>query len=325
MTIETVRVSYIISTRNRAKFLGEALRNVREFITPGDELIVVDGGSTDDTANVVAANRDLVTVFTSEPDFGEAHGYNKGIMAARGRFIKLLTDDDYIFPQAMRQAVTLLEENPQVDALICGGEFHEVSAGDGESRFVGFFYLPPGRLITDDVQFTITQVACGIGLVLTRRAIARVGLLDTTFHAVDTDYLARLIACKTDFRYAHLKLYRHTRHLHSASKFAHLLQRDHSRVLLRMRRWDVLGGYSAWHIGDALGLWEAPQGHAMSELIEHGEWLRRSRLRVLVRATALVLRWPFRLLRRISRDMSSSSSPTAVVDEREVGFDGVLR
>ena len=50
-TRSSARVSYIITTRNRASFLDKALENVREFITPEDELIITDGGSTDDGAD----------------------------------------------------------------------------------------------------------------------------------------------------------------------------------------------------------------------------------------------------------------------------------
>src|SRR5438094_178863 len=95
----SIRVSYLISTKNRAKYLAQTLHNVREFITPADELIVIDGASTDDTRQVVEANKDIVTSFLSEPDRGEAHGFNKGILLSRGEFIKFVTDDDYIYPQ----------------------------------------------------------------------------------------------------------------------------------------------------------------------------------------------------------------------------------
>src|SRR5438552_2253644 len=117
-----IRVSYIITTRDRAEYLARTLANVREFITEADELLICDGGSTDATAEVVARNRDVVTHFQSEPDRGEAHGYNKGILLARGRFIKLLTDDDYIYPDAMRAAIRVLDDHPDIDALVCGGE-----------------------------------------------------------------------------------------------------------------------------------------------------------------------------------------------------------
>jgi len=82
-----VRVSYLLATRNRAPFVEKVLANVREFLTPEDELIIIDGASTDHTAQLVDAHRDVVTRFVSEPDCGEAHAFNKGMLLARGRYI----------------------------------------------------------------------------------------------------------------------------------------------------------------------------------------------------------------------------------------------
>lgn len=66
-----VRVSYIVTTHDRAAFLDGTLANVREFADPGDELIVMEGGSTGVTAGVVDRYRDISTLFQSEPDCGE--------------------------------------------------------------------------------------------------------------------------------------------------------------------------------------------------------------------------------------------------------------
>ena len=55
-------------------------------------------------------NQDIVTTFLSEEDFGEAHAFNKGLFRARGRYIKPITDDDYYYPDAMRQVIQEIEQ-----------------------------------------------------------------------------------------------------------------------------------------------------------------------------------------------------------------------
>src|SRR5580704_16103038 len=100
-----VRVSYVITTRNRCEYLDRILKNVSEFLGEKDELIIIDGGSTDGTAEVVFQNRDIVSVFVSEPDSSEGHALNKALFLARGRFIKPITDDDYFYPDAMNHLV----------------------------------------------------------------------------------------------------------------------------------------------------------------------------------------------------------------------------
>jgi glycosyltransferase involved in cell wall biosynthesis len=325
MNTPSVRVSYIISTKDRAKHLAEALRNVREFITPADELVIVDGGSTDDTAKVVEANRDIVSMFISESDKGEAHGFNKGILASRGRFIKFITDDDYIYPQAMRDAVALMESHPEVDALVCGGENYDLDPNTGQTHLIGYYYLPKDCRVAADIETTLMYVGCGVGLLLARKAISLAGLLDTTFRAVDVEYFGRLIACKADLRYAHLKLYRHTRYPHSGDRVDSEMRRDHVRVFLRGRRWDLIGYQHWYHLGDATGLLNLPRGDSLSKLIFYGECLRRSPLRGLLRAMTRAVWLPYRLARWLSLRVASYPSPRKNLTEAEIGYDGSLR
>ena len=114
---DNVIVSYILTTLNRGSFLRQILANLREFITAEDELIIIDGFSNDDTRKIVEENDDVVTVFLSEPDFGEAHAFNKGLFRARGRYIKPITDDDYYYADAMRELILEIEKNPEIDAI----------------------------------------------------------------------------------------------------------------------------------------------------------------------------------------------------------------
>ncbi len=323
-TGDSIRVSYIISTKDRARYLAEALCNVREFITPADELIIVDGGSTDDTAKVVETNRDIVTLFISEPDKGEAHGFNKGILASRGQFIKGLTDDDHIYPEAMRDAIALMETHPEVDALMCGGETFTWDETKGQMRLHYLHYMQPGTRVTDALEKTIYTVGCGVGLLLRRGVIAQVGLLDTTFHCVDLDIIERLIRCKTNFRFANLKLYRHFFHPHSGSNVERAVACDHLRVLLRSRRWEAVGYYHWHNLGDVLGLLDLPRGDSLSKLIIYGERLRRSPFRALLRWATRALWLPYRIAAWVSKRPVLYPNSRGREGDEPVEFDGTL-
>ncbi|MDP3880116.1 MAG: glycosyltransferase, partial [Dehalococcoidales bacterium] len=131
------RVSFIVATRNRAEYLMQALERSRTLVTPEDELIIIDGGSTDNTAEVVRKYSDIVDIFISEPDKGPGHAFSKGMLLARGKYLKQLPDDDIVHPSAMEQSIRVMEEHPEIDLLVCGGT-REIG---GKVKPV---WLPPG-------------------------------------------------------------------------------------------------------------------------------------------------------------------------------------
>ncbi len=289
-TERPVRVSYVLSTRNRADHLDAALASAREFVGPEDELIVIDGGSTDRTAAVVEAHGDLVSLFISEPDTGEAHGLNRGLLRARGRFIKQLTDDDIFYPDAIRAAIATLEARPEIDALICGGEAHEFDPATGRTRPVEYRFLPRGLRLADDVGHFLLYTQCGLGLVLRRRALERAGLFDTTFRAVDTDYMARLLACGLDFRYLNVKLFRHVTYPHSGQNREAECRRDRARVLVRSGAWSRIdAAHDPDALAQALGLHRVSHGAALARLLWYGEKARRGPLGALLHPLAWAL------------------------------------
>lgn len=171
----TKRVSYILTTRNKAKFLDRALQNYRQLVRVHDELIIIDGGSTDGTETIIKKFRDFVDIFVSEPDLNSAHALNKGMLLARGKYIKHLTDDDVIYPEAMEEAIKVMEKHPEVDILICGGTKQR-------GRNFTVFYVPEGVNYGNDIISDILKYgSCGVGQVIRRKslAVSRLYPLDT--------------------------------------------------------------------------------------------------------------------------------------------------
>ena len=276
-----IRVSYLVSTRNRAALLDRCLRNVRDFITPEDELILMDGASTDDTAEVAKKHADIVTLFRSETDCGEAHGFNKGTLESRGRLIKWLTDDDYIYPAAMRKAICVMEEHPEIDAIQCGGECYEISPSSGDSRFKFFEYLPPGQNLAGSFGIALRYVPCGLGLLVKRRCIALAGLFDVTYKAVDIDYLSKLMSSQAVLKYLNVKLYRHVEYPHSGQRNVPIVLRDQVRAQLRSAAWAEARRGSHKVLADALNLTQLHRGDMLAESIWYAIGFRQSRLSYL--------------------------------------------
>ena len=279
-----VRVSYIVSTKDRAEFLDSTLENVRDFITHADELIIIDGASKDDTPAIVGKHADIVTAFQSEPDSSEAHGFNKGLLMSRGRFIKLLTDDDYVFPEAMHHAIEVLESHPEIDALQCGGEHLKPDSETGELR-VGFYnWFRPDQ--PDKRKIRFITASSGLGLIFRRRVLALVGLLSPDVLCVDLDFLSRLLEEDVNLRFLNVRLYRHYVRGHSGVQQIEEREQDLIHVLMRTGRWKELitnPRYPYRAIAGVWGLSDLRWGESLMDLIWAFEKIRRTRAGILVK------------------------------------------
>jgi glycosyltransferase involved in cell wall biosynthesis len=96
-------VSIVTPSLNQGRFLEEAIRSVRGQDYPRIEHIVVDGGSTDETLEVLRRHPGVRWV--SEPDEGQANAINKGFRMATGEIFAWLNADDYYLPGAVSAAV----------------------------------------------------------------------------------------------------------------------------------------------------------------------------------------------------------------------------
>ncbi|VAW83963.1 Glycosyl transferase, family 2 [hydrothermal vent metagenome] len=112
-------ISVIIPTFNRAYCLPNALNSVLKQTQPPAEIIVIDDGSTDDTANLIQNNFPQVK-YLRQTQLGVSAARNKGINASTAPWIALLDSDDEWLPEKLFRQTALLEENP--DLKICHTE-----------------------------------------------------------------------------------------------------------------------------------------------------------------------------------------------------------
>lgn len=109
--MSAVRVSVVVPTWNREEMLARALRSARARIGEGDEIVVVDDGSTDGTAGMLA--RDFPEVRRLETDRrGPGAARNAGIRSARGEYVAFLDSDDDWLPTGLTEQVEALAADP---------------------------------------------------------------------------------------------------------------------------------------------------------------------------------------------------------------------
>jgi len=103
-------ISVVIPTYNRAAYLGRALQSVFAQTFKDFEVIVVDDGSTDNTADIVNAWKDKIHYFYQKNQ-GRAVARNKGIELAKGKYIAWLDSDDEWYPDRLARQVPVMEKN----------------------------------------------------------------------------------------------------------------------------------------------------------------------------------------------------------------------
>ncbi len=90
-----MKISIVIPSYNDARYLGKTLDSIRAQNDPDCEVIIIDGGSSDDTKAVVDGYMDIVTLFVSEPDKGQSDALNKGFALATGEIMAWMCANDY--------------------------------------------------------------------------------------------------------------------------------------------------------------------------------------------------------------------------------------
>ena len=111
------KVSVIIPTYQRAHFVGEAIRNAQGQTYQALEIIVVNDGSTDETAAVLAEFGEQIMVIHHKENRGVSAALNSGIRAATGKYIAFLDDDDIWLPYKLEKQVAYMEQHPDVELL----------------------------------------------------------------------------------------------------------------------------------------------------------------------------------------------------------------
>ncbi|HEX2093818.1 MAG TPA: glycosyltransferase family 2 protein [Longimicrobiaceae bacterium] len=111
------RVSIVVPSYNQGRFIEETIRSVLLQGYPDLELIVIDGGSTDETVEVLRRYEPWLTYWVSEPDRGQTHAINKGLERATGEIFAYLNSDDLLMPGALFHVVKGFAAHPEADVV----------------------------------------------------------------------------------------------------------------------------------------------------------------------------------------------------------------
>jgi len=148
------KISIIMPSFNQGRYLAAAIRSVLSQDYPNKELILIDGGSTDQSVEIIRQYQSDLAYSVSEPDRGQAHALNKGMTHATGDIIGWLNSDDCYVPGAFNRVVAAFHQNP--DAILVHGDRIMI---DSNGHVSGWTTLPAfdpattGYIVASDTTF----------------------------------------------------------------------------------------------------------------------------------------------------------------------------
>jgi glycosyltransferase involved in cell wall biosynthesis len=234
------RISIVTASFNQGEYIEETIRSVLLQGYPDLEYIIIDGGSTDKSTDIIRKYEPCITRWVSEPDRGQSHAINKGMRMATGEIVNWINSDDCLLPGALEAVAQTFLSRPGSLVVSAGVDVDEAS----RKEVVVF----PKRISVQNIirfwegWFDWLQSS----IFFSRQKFLEVGGLAENLHfSMDIDLYCRLMqlapvaytqtpisrfrrhgAAKTQAQYHATML----EHIKVVSKYKHLLNRQEARV-----------------------------------------------------------------------------------------------
>jgi glycosyltransferase involved in cell wall biosynthesis len=181
------KISVITPSFNQAQFLEETILSVINQNYPNLEYIVIDGGSTDHSIDIIKKYHDKITFWVSEKDNGQSEAINKGFKKATGDIVCWINSDDILLPNSLTKVADFFRSHPQHDFLT--GHLLIV---DPDSKVIeNSFMLKQKRWYARNGVFYIAQQS----MFWKRSLFEKLGYLREDFHALmDKEFLIRVLS-----------------------------------------------------------------------------------------------------------------------------------
>ena len=218
------KISIVTPSFNQGSFLEKTIRSVLLQGYPNLEYILIDGGSTDQSVEIIEKYEPWLTYWVSENDRGQSHAINKGLEKATGELLGWLNSDDYFLPGALFKLAYSYLEDPTVGAIYGQGHIIDESGS--------IIYTPKLLPVTKESLFEwcfgndFMQPSC----LFTRRAWHDSGPIDETLHfALDVEYWIRI---SERFKFKKISDVLSISLSHSLAKTTSMRARSHAELAL---------------------------------------------------------------------------------------------
>lgn len=198
-------VSFIMPVFNRVNVIERALLEIfdeRKHNYSNLELVVIDGGSTDGTEQILLKYSDQIDYWVSEKDKGVADAFNKGVRVAKGQIIRYIASDDSMLQGHTRAMIQVMIERPELDVIGAQVECYDINSAGVAQASVKIQQFSDGWF---DFNEAITWCESGVFSFIEtwffqRRVFEKIIGMDIQYRvATDVDLAFRII--KSDFKF----------------------------------------------------------------------------------------------------------------------------
>lgn len=203
------KISTVTPCFNTGRFLEKTILSVLNQNYPNHEFIIIDGGSTDGSLEIIKKYEKYLAFWVSEKDRGQSDAINKGFSMARGEIINVQETDDIFLPGAFYKIAELFRDNPDKDIIY--GDRLDIDENDTiirESKFIPFslvVYQYDGMLLGPQSAFW------------KRDLFSKIGMFNIDLHyTMDYDFFLK--AAKTGVKFKYVPYFFSAMRRHSNSK-----------------------------------------------------------------------------------------------------------
>jgi glycosyltransferase involved in cell wall biosynthesis len=184
------RISIITPSLNQGDFIEKSIRSVLDQQYPDLEYIIVDGGSTDQTSEIIQKySHSLLSI--SEKDNGQTQAINKGLRQSTGDILAFLSSDDIYLPGALRIVGEYFSEHP--DAMWLSGYCINIDNNDNEIRKFIRYYKNFWLAIHNYKVLLVLNYVSQPSTFWRRKVLEEAGFLDENLYfTMDYEYWLRL-------------------------------------------------------------------------------------------------------------------------------------
>jgi glycosyltransferase involved in cell wall biosynthesis len=184
------KISIITPSFNQGRFLERCIRSTLDQDYPALEFFVLDGGSSDNSLEIIQKYAQSFDYWVSEKDRGQSDAINKGFKRATGELVSWLNSDDYLLPGALFSVARAYHQDPSC-SFYFGNGLRVDEGGKTKARFY----------VSDRIYFNREALQYGLNYILqpatfiNKKVLEKAGLLDENLHyCMDTDLWLRLSA-----------------------------------------------------------------------------------------------------------------------------------